>query len=816
MSHPPLPIDRIRRELLELRERGPVVVTAPTGSGKSTQVPRWCRERGPVLVVEPRRVACRSLAQRVAGLEGRRLGSIVGYSVRDEHRASGDTEILFATTGVVLRMLGTSDLGGYATIILDELHERSLDLDLLLALLLDRRPEALVVMSATLAGERVAEHIGGRLLHAPGRLFPVDVDYHPGSTLLPDVRGLEGRLRGALDRIRADRDDDVLVFLPGKAEIAGAAEALGRRRDLDLIPLHGGLSLEQQSRAFAPSDRHKVILATNVAETSITVPGVGAVIDSGLVRRTRYHQGRGFLTLQPVARDSAEQRAGRAGRTAPGVCLRLWSEAALLEATTPPEIHREGLVPLVLAAAACGALPESLPFLDPPTDYALEAARDELTALGALDEHRRLTERGRQIFGLPLDASLGRLLIEAEGTELLPEVIDLVAALSTGRPVFKGSLDPRHEEDDDPRAAGCDATALIRAVRSRRRSWAKVTNHHVLAEARNVSRRLRGAYGLPQPPIGDRPGDGGPNGGPAAPVTEAEVDRRRLAEVALAADPRCAHVARRRRGKVAWSNGGTEIRLGRESAVDPTKVEAVAVLDLRPLGRGKRGTEILATCAVPLEIPWLVEAGLGSDRMRQPAIRRGQVVARIERVYARKVLAVREEIPQGALAREAIRDLFLQGELFPEDLGPTRSRLEAAALVRRLREANRAEGPLVWGEVPPEVSGPEVESLGGWVLERLEDLGVERGEDLALLEPGDLLAPELPAEMGAWLDRAFPRDLSLGDAVYHLTYDLKSDEVTLNQEQGRRRVPPLSYLPSFPGLRIVLRDKHKRIVIRER
>jgi hypothetical protein len=212
----------------------------------------------------------------------------------------------------------------------------------------------------------------------------------------------------------------------------------------------------------------------------------------------------------------------------------------------------------------------------------------------------------------------------------------------------------------------------------------------------------------------------------------------------------------------------------------------------------------------------MVEEGLGAERMRSPTLWQGKVQARIERVYARKVLASRDEVPQGALAREALCDLFLRGALFPEVLDRTLARLEAAGLVRRLRADGRADGPLVWGELPADLSGSGVESPALWVLQRLEDLGVESGDDLSMLEPEDLLAPPLPKEMQAWLDRAFPRDLSLGDAIYRLTYDLTAKEVSLHQVQGRRRVaPPLSYLPAFPGMRIVLRDKHKVIVIRE-
>ena len=364
MTEAKLPIDALRERFDQEITRGPVVLSSPTGSGKSTQVPRWCGEKGKVLVVEPRRVACRSLAQWVAKLEGGELGREVGYHVRDERKASSSTRILFATPGIVLRIF--EKIHRFDAVIVDEFHERGLEVDLLLALLVARLRAGrfrgrLVVMSATLDGERVAKHVGGVHLHAEGRTFPVTVSHLGGKALLPDVSGLEERLKAAVDRCR-DHAGDILVFLPGKGEIAGATKALAHRSDLEVMPLHGGLSLSEQSRIFKRGRKRRVILATNVAETSLTVPGVGVVIDSGLVRQTRYVRDRGFLTLVPVAMDSADQRAGRAGRLAAGVCIRLWSEAAQLEARTPPEIHRESLVPLLLAAAAQGERCAELPF----------------------------------------------------------------------------------------------------------------------------------------------------------------------------------------------------------------------------------------------------------------------------------------------------------------------------------------------------------------------------------------------------------------------------------------------------------------------
>ncbi len=785
------PIDEIRDAFLEALAQGPVVVSSPTGSGKSTQVPRWCPGR--VLVVEPRRVACRSLAQRVAELEGSALGEAVGYHVRDDERRSEATRVLFATPGIVLRIFG--EIERFDVVVLDEFHERGLDVDLLLALLSKSFRGRLVAMSATLEGERVASYLGGRHLHAAGRTHPVDVHHPEGAPLLPDVRGLEKRVRQAV-KDAWERPGDVLVFLPGKAEIAGCAEALAGL-DADVLQLHGGLTLKEQGRAFERGKRRKVVLATNVAETSITLPGTTAVVDSGLVRRTRYHRGRGFLTLGPIALDSAEQRAGRAGRTQPGVAYRLWSEAARLEKRTPPEIYRESLSPLVLAAAACGARVEELAFLDPPREHAIASAQDELRALGALDSEGRLTDCGRELFGLPLDAPLGRLLVEARTAgdtvlhnTVLDDMIDLVSALAVGRPLF--SRPPSEDDEDENRH--CDATAMIRGLRQGRRC-----HPEALRQARSNAKRLRRAHGLAER-------------GPRTP----SVDRRRLALTVLAADPRAAHVARRRGRRVAWSNGGTEIELGRQSAVNTAEdVDTIVVLETRAMGLGGRDKKTLVTCAMPVPIAWLLEASLGRDRLAAVTVDGGRAVARIERVYAKRVLAVREEVPEGELARRAVAELFLRGSVFHDTLDATRERLQIASLARRVMADSG--GGVVWADEVTSLYPGEVPDLEDWVAARLEALGVESGEDLALLSAEDLLAPELPEWVRSELNGSYPRSLNVLGAVYEIAYDLRRREAVLRQVRGQRhQLPPEFALPQLPGFAIRIEHRGTVRTLREK
>ncbi|HSO38298.1 MAG TPA: helicase-related protein [Labilithrix sp.] len=786
-----LPIEALRASFLaNVRER-PVVVSSPTGSGKSTEVPRWCRGRDAgrderVLVVEPRRVACRSLAARVAELEGSRVGESVGYVVRDDAAMNDATRIVFATPGIVLRhdaLVRSAD-----TIVLDELHERTLDVDLLLALFVRRERRGLVVMSATLDGDRVAAHIGGVHLSAEGRAFPVDIRYLERGDALPDAGDLPARVRAAVRGASSD-PGDVLVFLPGKAEIEACRRALEGEAAV-IVPLHGGLSLDEQRRAFDSAKGRKVILATNVAETSITIPGVGVVIDAGLVRQTRYQDGRGALVLAPIADDSAAQRAGRAGRTAAGICYRLWSSAVRLSKTTLPEIHRESLVPLVMSAAAWGERPEDLPFLDPPKPYALQAARADLAAWGVLDPSGALTEGGRGIFALPLDPFLGRLLVAARAQGAgLEDTIDLVSALGVGRPLFLPGPAPQ-DPHDDLRLAGCDATALVRAVRIGRPDV-----HHVsgfaIEEARRVRARLRRLHALPE-------------GG----LTNAPVDREALIRIAMMADPRVVHVARKRGRAVAFANGGTELELARESAVQNARdVDAIVVLDARAFGSGP-SARLLVTCATPVSLAVMARAGLGEDRLASVHQERGRVTATIERIYAERVIATREDVPSGEMARAAIAALFVRGSIFKEALATTRERLSRIALAAQLATRGHPAG------VPHE--GP-VPTLEGWVAARLVALGVESGSDLAMLSAVDLTIADVPFEVRAGLDREFPRGVDVGDARYEAIYDLDRNQVVLKRVKGNREgAPPLAYLPRFPGLRILVDGPRGTQVVRER
>ena len=769
-----LPIHAIEAPFSRALAAGHVVVSAPTGSGKSTVVPTWCaRDHGRVLVVEPRRVACRSLARFVAGRLGTKLGGDVGYVVRHDDRAG--QRVNFVTPGIALRMLQGSGLSEYPAVVLDEFHERSLDLDLLLALLqqLGRR---LVVMSATLEGDRLAGFLGGEHIEARGRQFPVTVGYAK-EPLLPSARDLAARVAGAVEAV-SDREGDILVFLPGKGEIADCQAALSGRRDLDVVPLHAQLRPAEQDRAFEPGRRRRVILATNVAETSVTLPRIGVVVDSGLVRQTRYRGTRGYLTLTTIAGDSADQRAGRAGRLFAGHALRLWSSEAILEPVTPPEIHREALPVVVLATAACGRRVADLRFLDPPRPQAVEAAERDLVELGALDSERAITSLGRRLFALPLDAHLGRILIEAQGSPVAQDAVDLIAAVACGRSLFQPGPRPA-EEEHDLRACGCDATAAIAALREgdpgRHRLLAPA-----LAEARRTAAQLRQHLSLPRPPAGAR------------------VDREALARCVLRAVPSAGHVPRRRKRVVVWANGHQELDLGRDTAVAEDS-RALAVVDTVALTvKGRRKVQMI-TCAIPCTPATLLAAGLGETRVGDVRLEGGRIVAEAIRSHA-GVLLRREDVePDGPLARQAVVELVLAGELFGDLLERNRDRVDAHNLSVRLD------------------GGGDLADLRRWLAGRLDELGFETADDLDLLVSADLTFPDLAADRRAWLDRHHPREIALGDARYSVAYDAHAMEVTLRTVAGTRRAPPSpTFLPAWPGWRVVHRDHSRVHVLRER
>jgi ATP-dependent helicase HrpB len=432
MSLEPLPIDAHVAEICaEVDRHRALILSAAPGAGKSTRIPPALTAAGPVLLLQPRRMAARAVATRIAQEQGWAIGREVGWQIRFERRFSRDTRLLVATEGILTARLQQDPLlSDFATIVLDEFHERSVHTDLGVALArqawLARPDLRIVVMSATLDVDHVARFLDGAPVRTvPGAPHPLTVDYAPAQSVGDAVRELSARTHGRL-----------LCFLPGRREIERAQEELttwAAASRLDVIPLHGSLDGEAQDMALRATSRRAVILATNIAETSLTVPGVSVVIDSGQVKVARYDAERGVdsLSLERVTHDSADQRAGRAARQGPGVVRRLWPAADRLRPHREPEIARVDLAGSVLDLVAWGADPFAFEWFEPPPADRVDSALGLLLRLGAIDRVAapRLTPLGQQLARVSLHPRLARILLDGEGA---PEVAAACALLSEG------------------------------------------------------------------------------------------------------------------------------------------------------------------------------------------------------------------------------------------------------------------------------------------------------------------------------------------------------------------------------------------------
>ncbi|MGA2565840.1 MAG: ATP-dependent helicase HrpB [Pseudolabrys sp.] len=479
----PLPIDdALPRLTAALAANNAAVLVAPPGAGKTTRVPLvlleepWAKDKK-ILVLEPRRLAARAAAARMASTLGEQVGDTVGLRVRFGSKVSKRTRIEVITEGVFTRLvLDDPSLDGVAAVLFDEFHERSLDADLGLALARDvqqglREDLKILVMSATLDGARVAALLGGApVVESEGRAFAVETRY-----LGRDPRErIESQVAEAVQRALRAEQGSLLVFLPGAAEIRRTETLLKERvtdNNVDIVALFGALAAREQDRAIssAPAGRRKVVLATSIAETSLTIEGVRVVIDSGLSRVPRYEPDVGLTRLETVrvSRAAADQRRGRAGRTEPGVCYRLWDEPQTVsfEPYTRPEILSADLSSLVLDLAQWGASdPGKLAFLDPPPPAALSEAKALLSELGAIDAQGRITEEGRKLRALPLPPRLARMVVDA-ATEAAGAQGAAIAAVLTERGLGGDDVDLRHRLDQfrrDRSRRAEDARAMVK------------------------------------------------------------------------------------------------------------------------------------------------------------------------------------------------------------------------------------------------------------------------------------------------------------------------------------------------------------------
>ncbi len=463
-----LPIAAKRAEIgAAIRDHPVVIVCGETGSGKTTQLPKICLDLGRGIEglighTQPRRIAARATAARIASELQSELGQVVGFKIRFTDRTGPSTYVKLMTDGILLaETQADPELRQYDTLIIDEAHERSLNIDFLLGYirqLLPRRPDLkLIVTSATIDAERFARHFGGApVIEVSGRLYPVEVRYRPVQENGDGELDVNEAIVDAVDEAARQGPGDVLVFLPGEREIREAAEALRRhpppaRTEMrEILPLYARLSAQEQERVFKPHGGRRIVLATNVAETSLTVPGIRYVVDPGLARVKRYSYRNKVeqLQVERISQAAARQRAGRCGRVAAGVCIRLYDEQdfARRPAFTDPEVLRSSLAAVILRMMALGlGAVEAFPFIDPPAPKAISDGYALLQELGAVDEARELTPVGRSLARLPVDPRIGRMVLAAHEEGSLAEVLVIAAALAV--------QDPRERPMDRAQAA---------------------------------------------------------------------------------------------------------------------------------------------------------------------------------------------------------------------------------------------------------------------------------------------------------------------------------------------------------------------------
>ncbi len=716
-----LPVEDVLDDVVAaVRDRGLLVLVAPPGAGKTTLVPLALADvvDGRIVVLEPRRVAARAAASRMAALVGERVGGTVGYSTRDDRKVSRGTRIEVVTEGILVRRLQRDpSLAGTDVVIFDEFHERNLVGDLSLAFSLETRealrPDLhLAVMSATIDAGPIAALLGGApVVESRGRLHPIETSYRPRGDLADATEDVVAGTRAALD----EGDGDVLVFLPGAREIRQVRDALGEPAGVEVAELHGSLPPHEQDAALAPASagRRKVVLSTDVAESSITVPGVRAVVDLGLARRPAVDVGTGMTRLETVrvSQASADQRRGRAGRTAPGRCYRLWAERDRLEPQSPPEIHSVDLTGFALELAAWGAAaPAELRLLDQPREHAWAEATRLLLDLGALDAGGRLTEHGRELADLPVHPRIAHMLVRGRDAGL-GWLAAGVGALLEDRDVLTGA---RRPADIGVRLAALDGGggAGVRRAGVRR--------------ARRERERLARALGIEAD-------------------TRLAIDR--AGEVLVHAYPDRVAVQRGGRGRFVHSNG-RGAWVGEQDVLAGEPLLVVADVD-------DRGDEARVQIAAAIDQQQLARAAPGAivtEEVGSYDPERGDVVAERRTRVGAAILA-RSPLPADVAAEglvEAITDAIrARGlELLPWDRDTTQLRARLGFLHRHIGDP--------WPAMDEDTL---LDELGAWLGPFLG--GVRRVADLRRVPLADALRSRVPYEVHRRIDELAPERLEV-------------------------------------------------------
>ncbi|CAV18329.1 helicase-related protein [Vibrio atlanticus] len=788
-----LPIDAYQNVFHEQIANSHLVVEAETGSGKSTRLPIWACQHGRVLVVEPRRIACTSLAKYLALQSGEKLGDKIGYAIKLESEYNEKTNVVFVTPGIALRWLSEDGLAGFDAIVVDEFHERRWDIDLLVAILKQKASHRLVITSATIEGERLAHYLDANRISCEGRTYQVAIEHRANeSRALPDVRHLEQRIAEEVNHQLIASSGDMLVFLPGKKEIVQCEQALAKNPDIQVVKLHASVS--DKERDLALSGRNidinangyglrKVILATNVAETSLTIPDIGVVIDSGLERRTVQRNGRTTLMLKSISRASAKQRAGRAGRVMDGVCVRLYGEHAALELVTPPELQREELIEPMLAAACCGAPLESLSFLDPIPEKSLNSATQTLLMMEAIKADHQITEHGKKLYPLPIDALYADIVTRIKTKALKEAMVDLTAALSVPARLYQLPTNAEHLEALAQREKeGCDLSLLIQIVRGREYPNLDI-DQQALNEAQGLAKQMREVFELPQLEVASR------------------FPRIELIDTIIKLHPELVFVRRLKR-KEAFANGVLEVVLGRQNRF-PDNAQAMLVLDTHSLpGRGVKQTLTLATVTAPIPLDLMIEAEMGEWQQGETVVNDDGVFTEMALVYAGRTITTKLVAAEGQLSLKPIVDLVSNGVQLPGFAQARTQQIKHWQLYVKLGLDEQTQYT------------PEIENINFelWLIEQLEVLGVTDVSELEMFDHADIPFDGIPTWLYSEFSEKYPFALSLADLQLEVEYLPARKLIYVHYQSGSRKLSPKRWeLPTWSGWRIQYK-KASRII----
>ncbi|ARV72418.1 helicase-related protein [Vibrio campbellii] len=769
-----LPIDSLQAEFDQLVNHHHLVVEAETGSGKSTRLPLWAANHGRVLVIEPRRIACTSLAEFLAEQSGQPLGKQIGYAIKLHAHYDENTNVVFVTPGVALRWFAEDKLASFDIVMVDEFHERRWDIDLLTAILKQEKQHRLIVTSATLEGEKLANYLDAKRLRSEGRCFPVTVTHRSlDSRYLPNKKGCENDVVRTVKEALEDEEGDILVFLPGRKEITQCSQMLQNLDDVLVVKLHASVSDEERHCALTVQKQRKVVLATNVAETSLTIPNIRVVIDSGLERRTVQRNGRTALTLTNISKASAAQRMGRAGRVAEGACIRLFGEHAPLELVTPPELHREELVEPMLAAACCGYRLSELSFLDSVPEKSLNSARQTLQGMEAIDEQGEITEHGKKVYPLPIDALFADLVTRIQTKTEKEAMIDLAAALSVPAQLYQLQGGESAEALAQEEPFGCDASLMIRLVRGEQLPGVNV-DASVLDESQGLAKQMREVFELPDLGVASR------------------YKRDELTKAIVTLHPELVFVRRERR-RDALGNGLMEMMVGRNSRF-PEKSEAALVLDSHSVpGRGVKQTFNLASVMLPVSLKLLRELELGEWQQGETNYEEEAPRATMHLSYAGRTICTEFQALEGGVAVQSIVEMMEAETLLPG----------FAPLRKQQIQHWKIYNALGLNQEPIDKDTLDGLSFSTWLVEQLETLGVESMEDIELFEADDIPFEGIPDWEYQDFAEQFPLKLLLAELKLDVEYFVSRKLVHVIYSDGNRKGDPKRWeLPRWSGWKV--------------